>query len=590
VVVRGWDPLDPEVVAATVIDGMGQATLRFRVTHSAVIHRLSGVTVTGGDPGIDCRKASPEIDRCRITGNYSPSGGRGIVCHGGAPIITNCTITANGSSDPGGGLYCFKSSPTVVDCTISGNFAEYKGAGLYCYRFSPTLTRCTIAENSTLMTGAGIYCWEGSPLFTRCTIAGNVALEEGGGLYCLDSSPTLVDCILWNDSPREIYPEDADSAIVTYSDVQGGWDGEGNIDTDPRFCAEGCAGSESFGLASDSPCLGSGQGGADMGAWGESCVSPAQSVPTVLEVPGDYPTLRAALDSACRADTILVAPGTYQEPGLTILGRGLVLRGWDPLDPRVVAATVIEGDQKDVMFFRPPVASMDATLAGVTVTGGGTGIRCDGASPRIEHCVITGNSTQRRGVGLHCNFSSPTLAYCSITDNEASDYSGGGIYGYQSSPIVRNCVMARNYSYSGSALYCSHGSSTLRNCTIMENSGNSSVYGYSSDLTITNCILWNDTSREIHYSFDAPVVTYSDVRGYWSGEGNIDADPGFRGVGSFEGLLGPGSPCIDGGDPAVEDAIFDWHPRWPDQYPNGPRSDMGAYGGEGNSGWVGGGR
>ena len=58
-----------------------------------------------------------------------------------------------------------------------------------------------------------------------------------------------------------------------------------------------------------------------------------------------------------------------------------------------------------------------------------------------------------------------------------------------------------------------------------------------------------------------------------------------RNVG-FDWLLGPESPCIDTGDPTIEDAISDWHPRWPPWYPNGPRSDMGAYGGVGNDGWI----
>jgi len=57
-------------------------------------------------------------------------------------------------------------------------------------------------------------------------------------------------------------------------------------------------------------------------------------------------------------------------------------------------------------------------------------------------------------------------------------------------------------------------------------------------------------------------------------------------VRGFDYLLRPGSPCIDTGDPSVEDSLYDWHPRWPDWYPNGARSDMGAYGGPGNSGWL----
>ena len=35
-----------------------------------------------------------------------------------------------------------------------------------------------------------------------------------------------------------------------------------------------------------------------------------------------------------------------------------------------------------------------------------------------------------------------------------------------------------------------------------------------------------------------------------------------------------------------EDGLYDSHPRWPEWYPNGARSDMGAYGGPGNADWL----
>jgi hypothetical protein len=74
--------------------------------------------------------------------------------------------------------------------------------------------------------------------------------------------------------------------------------------------------------------------------------------------------------------------------------------------------------------------------------------------------------------------------------------------------------------------------------------------------------------------------------GGYPGEGNIDVEPRFVSFRGFDYLLAPGSPCIDTGDPALEDGISDWHPRWPAWYDNGVRSDQGAYGGPGNSRWV----
>ena len=59
-------------------------------------------------------------------------------------------------------------------------------------------------------------------------------------MYNWHSSPTLANCILWGDSPEEIYVYDS-TPVITYSDVQGGWSGPGNINTDPCF-ADPCNG------------------------------------------------------------------------------------------------------------------------------------------------------------------------------------------------------------------------------------------------------------------------------------------------------------------------------------------------------------
>jgi hypothetical protein len=57
----------------------------------------------------------------------------------------------------------------------------------------------------------------------------NVA-NDGGGLGT--GRPTTVSsCILWDNAPSEI----AGTPHVTYSDIKGGFAGEGNIDSDPLF-------------------------------------------------------------------------------------------------------------------------------------------------------------------------------------------------------------------------------------------------------------------------------------------------------------------------------------------------------------------
>jgi len=77
-----------------------------------------------------------------------------------------------------------------------------------------------------------------SPMLTNCTFSGNSA-RNGGGMYNRDNSrPTVTNCILWGDTPEEIHVYGR-APVITYSNVQGGWLGTGNIDADPCFVEQG---------------------------------------------------------------------------------------------------------------------------------------------------------------------------------------------------------------------------------------------------------------------------------------------------------------------------------------------------------------
>ena len=58
---------------------------------------------------------------------------------------------------------------------------------------------------------------------------------------------------------------------VSYSNVEGGYDGEGNFDQDPQFCNPAVG---NYELAESSPCVGAGDDGADIGALGVGCAEP----------------------------------------------------------------------------------------------------------------------------------------------------------------------------------------------------------------------------------------------------------------------------------------------------------------------------
>jgi parallel beta-helix repeat protein len=228
------------------------------------------LTYFGG--GVYCRtESSPTITNCTIIENSADDGGAVYCYEQSSPTLTNCTISENSGDYKGGGVYCrTESSPTITNCTISGNSARhYWGAGgVYCHSSSPTITNCTISGNSAgRYGGGGVYCDEqSSPTIANCTISGNSAGDYGGGgVYCDEqSSPAITNCILWNDTPQEIYLVSG-SPTVTYCDIQGGWVGEGNIDTDPLFVdPDGPDGNPNtwedndYRLSAGSPCIDAG--------------------------------------------------------------------------------------------------------------------------------------------------------------------------------------------------------------------------------------------------------------------------------------------------------------------------------------------
>jgi predicted outer membrane repeat protein len=169
----------------------------------------------------------------------------------------------------GGGICVnLNSSPTFRDLIVKNNTGEL-GAGIYVTGSTIDMQNCVISNNSANSKGGGVFiahATSGTNL-ANVTITGNTAAESGGGIYCEDSSPSLVNSILWNNLPEEIYIY-SDTVIVAYSDIQGGWEGTGNIDSDPLFCNPD---SGDYALAENSPCVGTGYYGVNMGALGVGC-------------------------------------------------------------------------------------------------------------------------------------------------------------------------------------------------------------------------------------------------------------------------------------------------------------------------------
>ncbi|MDP8241095.1 MAG: Ig-like domain-containing protein [Candidatus Hatepunaea meridiana] len=139
----------------------------------------------------------------------------------------------NGQAAQGGGILCSMSNPTLIALEIENNIGQY-GGGIYLAESDAQLRKISIIQNNSNRDGSGISCYNSNPTLTNCTIARNSTRRDGSGIYYDEEAhPILNSCILWGNDPEQIY---GDGEIdVTYSDVEGGWEGNGNIDANPLF-------------------------------------------------------------------------------------------------------------------------------------------------------------------------------------------------------------------------------------------------------------------------------------------------------------------------------------------------------------------
>ncbi len=211
---------------------------------------FSSNTCTGRGGGMcNYGGSNPTVTKCNFSGNKAHHGG-GMHNSSSSPTVTNCNFIGNTGYTGGGMSNEFGSNSIVTNCTFISNTSGGRGAGMMnFYNSSPTVTNCNFSKNWTVYAGGGMSNeFSSNSIVTNCTFISNEA-GYGGGMSNQDSNPTVTNCILWGDTPDEIYYP---NITVTYSDVQGGWTGTGNIDLDPLF-------SDADGrLLADSPCIDAG--------------------------------------------------------------------------------------------------------------------------------------------------------------------------------------------------------------------------------------------------------------------------------------------------------------------------------------------
>jgi len=263
----------------------------------------------------------------------------------------------------------------------------------------------------------------------------------------------------------------------------------------------------------------------------------------------------------------------------------------------------------------------------------GGGMYNNEGSPTLINCIFTGNNGEYGGGMLNWK-GSPTLSYCTFRDNRAEK--GGAMYNFNY-VFIKNCNILLNFASLGGGIsnYVSDQTQvsrsplpfglyqleipdpndilTLENCALIRNFAEvgGGMHNEESAATVINSIIWYNAVNQISQN-KASNVTYINIEGGLSGEGNIDEDPLFVRLGYLErrdpldmfddvwiegdyhlmsqaGTFDPDkenwtdpntpnwildsvtSPCIDAGDPSS--------PVGSEPLPNGNRINMGVYGG-----------
>ena len=252
--------------------GSSNPTLdRCEFVENIASHPVAGANGLGGGM-MNAGSSSPILTNCTFTANYSEIGG-GLFNRRSTATLINCIFSANSARYSGGGAYNTGGAPVLIDCTFKGNYVtEGSGGGMAnSSSTSPKLAGCTFSGNIADQ-GGGMSNHSGSsPTATGCTFSGNTAANDGGAIYSSGSVVGLINCTLLGNSakrgntlscfrphPRFAGPSSVEvvasivwdgpdwigehfgsTISVTYSDIQGGWPGDGNIDADPLFVDPG---------------------------------------------------------------------------------------------------------------------------------------------------------------------------------------------------------------------------------------------------------------------------------------------------------------------------------------------------------------
>jgi hypothetical protein len=329
--------------------------------------------------------------------------------------------------------------------------------------------------------------------------------------------------------------------------------------------------------------------------------------PGLIRVPEEYSTIQSGMEIAHNEDTVLVAPGVYNE-NVSFLGKEITLKSRGGPD-----STILEPDSSDL-----PIVTFSrhenplSILEGFTIRSSVniSAIVVDSAAATIRGNIIADNGAPVKGGGV-CAFgggaidlidnvfmnnsaleggavsADETMIYASGNQfiGNTSTWSGAAVSqtNARNFEIHHNLFCENHAGSQGSALrtlQCNDGGLIYNNTVAFNICHDTTDYGGTILLQASDFIyLYNNVVvQNIGYGVNAfasnltNIAVYNDVwentfdyADIFPGEGSISVDPLFAGGDPYSYELTASSPCIDTGDPSS--------PLDPDS----TRADMGAF-------------
>jgi hypothetical protein len=397
--------------------------------------------------------------------------------------LSGLTITGGSADSQGGGLdVAYDGSSDLVDCTISGNSADSRGGGIY-NGGTIALTGCTVADNSAGDPGGGVYN-NGTISMTGCTVSGNSAGTVGGGVYVNYGSATLTDCTISGNSDSrgaglQVYYATVvvvNCTISGNSAVEYGGSGvqnySGQVSLTNTIVAANPGGDIEGTVSGNNNLIGTGGSGGLVDGVDGNIVGVANPVLGPLGYYGG-PTETIALEPGSPAigAGVAVAGVTTDQRGFSLASPPDIGAFQAQAGPLVVNTTA-DGDTS-----RPGTLTLREAVNLADVLD-------DGATIEFDPTVFAGPSTITLTLG-QLDLSNPTGPI-------KIEGPGSGLLGIDGDQLSRIFQIEQGVQASISGLTLENGSQSF----------GGAILNQRGDLTLTGCLLLNNTAPPIAYKYE----------------------------------------------------------------------------------------